>query len=939
VMIDSAEQLCYKVLGFSSPHVDYRESVISAKGKRVEGTCEWIRGHESYHAWLNGDISLLWISGGPGKGKTMMSIFLTEDLEQKIPTMENTQLVHFFFSFQDENRNTGVTLLQSLIYQIVTKRPQLKTHLLPYLRPGNSQQPELSFEPLWAIFKKIIQDPELGNTLCVLDGIDESDKGTTQILLPRLVDLLSPTLQPPLSITFRLIVVSRDISGLENCTRIKLDPDNNESVHDDIEKFISIRVRDLSKVVGSRHRCEIEVQSTLLQRAEGTFLWVGFAMYELMRKRTWTEVFDALKTLPSGLPAIYSRMLHQIPPGHRKISSKILQWVTMAFRPLTLLEIAIAIGLKSLSSSISLKHAIMDEITLCSSFLKVHNSEVTLIHQSVRDYLLDEKQHNNPVLEAFQIKPNEAHFEMAQNCLQCIEQSTPQHRPLSMWSEPGEPPLLRYAAEHWLEHAASCSDLAAGLFDATYSFFTQNHHVRDKWWEIYRHTTSNLRYCYKIPPLLHIACATEIVPWVEIMIHENCSNGSEHNKMLLQHFLNQRNKEGKTALHYTASAGNFLLLKLLIRSGADVSAHSKGKTVLHSAARSRQDSGKIVQFLLDHGAEIDLPDIYGETALHKAIGEGNRQIVRTLLDKGASLGWVKSSGSTALHIAAISGDVDTVQLLLDRGANLEAVDSHEATALHIAASNGDLDIVQLLLDRGANLEAVDYNGSTALHIAASSGEVDTVQLLLDKGANLEAVDYNGLTALHIAASSGDVDTVQLLLNKGANLEAVDYNGLTVLHVATKSGKVDTVQLLLHKGADPEAVDYNGSTALHCAVVGRNVDTIQLLLDKGTSLERVDCEGSTALHIAIWSEEIVIVQLLLGNGADIHAKNHRGETVLHLATFHLFLQGSQSGMSDIVQLLLDRGADVDARNNRGKTAFDNPGYFEFLEGSDETVEKS
>jgi hypothetical protein len=465
---DSLEQLCYKVLGFSGPYIDYRESVISAKGKRVEGTCEWIRGHTSYHAWLNGDISLLWISGGPGKGKTMMSIFLTEHLEQTIPTMEDTHLVYFFFSFQDRNRNTGVTLLQSLIYQIVTKRPQLKTHLLPYI---NFQRSGPSLEPLWAIFKKLIQDPKLGTMLCVLDGLDESDKDATQILLPRLIDLVSSTSLSPLSTTFKLIVVSRDISGLEDCTRIKLDPDNNESVHGDIEMFISIRVRDLSKVVGSHHQCESEVQTTLLERAEGTFLWVGFAMYELMQKRTWTEVFDALKTLPSGLPAIYSRMLHQIPAEHRKISSKILQWVTMAFRPLTLLKIAIAIGLKSPSSSISLEHAIMDEIILCGSFLKVHESEVTLIHQSVRDYLLDETQHTDLVPETHWIKPNEAHFDMAQTCLRCIQQSILQHESLDINKPPGlrESPLLRYAALHWLEHAASCSKLAAKLFDSTQS--------------------------------------------------------------------------------------------------------------------------------------------------------------------------------------------------------------------------------------------------------------------------------------------------------------------------------------------------------------------------------------------------------------------------------------------------------------------------------------
>jgi ankyrin repeat protein len=802
-LIDRLEQLCYKVLGFSGPYVDYRESVISAKGKRAEGTCEWIQDHESYYAWLNGDIRLLWISGGPGKGKTMMSIFLTEHLEQKIRTMENTQLVYYFFSFQDKNRNTGVTLLQSLIYQMVAKRQQLRTHLLPYI---NFQQTEPSLEPLWAIFKKLIQDPELGTMLCVIDGLDESDKEATQILLPRLVDLLSPNLQSPLSTTFRLIVVSRDISGLEDCIRVKLDPDNNESVNRDIEEFISTRVCDLSRIFGSRHECEIEVRTNLLKRAEGTFLWVGFAMYELMQKKTWTEVFDALKTLPSGLPAIYSRMLHQIPAKHRKTGSRILQWVTMAPRPLKLLEIATAIGLEPSSSSISLEHAMMDEITLCGSFLKVQDSEVTLIHQSVRDYLLNEKQHNNQVLEAFRIKPNEAHFEMAQTCLQCIQQSILRHESLHMMEPPrlGESPLLRYAALHWLGHAASCSILAAELFGSTQSFFTQNRRLRDNWWRTYQGTTSkHWRFHDETPPLLHIACVLNIIPWVEMMIHKNHLTGNEDEKMLSRSFLDQRGMYGKTALHHAASTGNYLLVQLLVRSGADVSANSSGRTALHFAAASQKSNGRVIELLLKEGAEIEAPDHQGETALHLAIIMGNRQFIPILLEKGASLESVNLKRSTALHIAVERGDVDTVRLLLDKGADIQAKARERKTVLHLAtyrqlshrSNSGMSDMVQLLLDRGADIQAKDGQGETALHLAtkyqffgASQARMSNlVRILLDRGADIQARTFQGETVLHLAIIHHEFwggsqfkisKVVQLLLKRGADKNARDNKGKT-----------------------------------------------------------------------------------------------------------------------------------------------------------------
>src|ERR1700712_2856456 len=78
---DEATKACRNELYLTDPHTD-RESLISAKGHRARGTCEWIRDNENYQSWLSGSSQLLWILGGPGKGKTMMSIFLTEELER-----------------------------------------------------------------------------------------------------------------------------------------------------------------------------------------------------------------------------------------------------------------------------------------------------------------------------------------------------------------------------------------------------------------------------------------------------------------------------------------------------------------------------------------------------------------------------------------------------------------------------------------------------------------------------------------------------------------------------------------------------------------------------------------------------------------------------------------------------------------------------------------
>jgi ankyrin repeat protein len=731
-LIDSPEQLCDRILGLTIPYVDYRESVISAKGRRVAGTCEWIRNHESYRAWLNGDINLLWISGGPGKGKTMMSIFLTEDLEQNILTMQNTRLVYYFSSFQDENRNTGVTLLQSLIYQIVTKRPQLKNHLSPYAKPRNVQQPTLSLEPLWAIFKNLIKDPNLGTMLCVLDGLDESDKDAIDILLPRLVELLSPTISGAPSSAFRLVVVSRDIRGLENCTRVKLDPDNNESVTGDIESFISVRVLELSKVLGSHQECETAVRTTLLTRAEGTFLWVGFAMYELLQKKTWTEVFEALKTLPSSLPAIYSRMLRQIPAARQHNTSKILQWVTMALRPLSLLEPAAAIGLKSSSPLISLEHAMKDEILLCNSFLRVedvkHSQQVTLIHQSVRDYLLNKQQNDDPVLESFRIEPNESHFELARTCLECVEQGGLQDTSLDMDElyNSRDSPLLHYAVLHWPEHMKSCPELAAKLFDPTSYFLRKHSHVRDRWWMLYRTTDFSLRFTS--PPLLNLTCLLEIVPWVRIMVDKDRRLENTSSQIISEYPFDERNSDGETTLHVAAKTGNEVTVRLLVANGANVMAIDNIRsTVLHKASESGNEN--IVQIFLDKGVDVHALDAIGRSALHCAVRKDNEQTVELLLRHEADIHAVDLEGSTALHVAVSRRNEQIVQLLLRHGADTHVADSGNNTVLHWAAFLGSERMIQLLLDGGANAKAKNGFGATVQGVAKMMGHKSVIALL------------------------------------------------------------------------------------------------------------------------------------------------------------------------------------------------------------------
>jgi hypothetical protein len=94
------------------------------------------------------------------------------------------------------------------------------------------------------------------------------------------------------------------------------------------------------------------------------------------RKYKATETENALELSPSGLEELYSRMLLQIDVDRRDTAAKILRWVVMAVRPLTLSELSAAIE-TALRPSVgfSCVEVIRDQVTFCGYFLTIKEDD------------------------------------------------------------------------------------------------------------------------------------------------------------------------------------------------------------------------------------------------------------------------------------------------------------------------------------------------------------------------------------------------------------------------------------------------------------------------------------------------------------------------------------------------------------------------------------
>ena len=121
-----------------------------------------------------------------------------------------------------------------------------------------------------------------------------------------------------------------------------------------------------------------------------------------------------------------------------------------------------------------------------------------------------------------------------------------------------------------------------------------------------------------------------------------------------------------------------------------------------------------------------------ETFLSLALRSGERakRVVQVMLEAGADVKAADAAGTTPLHWAArYCAESDMVKALVDAGADVNARNAYGDTPLHAACDNGTLQVVKFLVERGADPMAQTNDGVTGAAIAEKTGRLDIAQYL------------------------------------------------------------------------------------------------------------------------------------------------------------------------------------------------------------------
>jgi hypothetical protein len=134
------------------------------------GTGQWLLKSPEFISWKTQSRSFLWLSGNSGRGKTVLTSTILQDLQE---TLQNTTcaILCFYLSFSDNRKQSLQDILRSLVNQLYRDRPETRHHLKSLWSDCRNGSEQPSVNQLQEVFQKMLQ--AANDVYIVIDALDE----------------------------------------------------------------------------------------------------------------------------------------------------------------------------------------------------------------------------------------------------------------------------------------------------------------------------------------------------------------------------------------------------------------------------------------------------------------------------------------------------------------------------------------------------------------------------------------------------------------------------------------------------------------------------------------------------------------------------------------------------------------------------------------------
>ena len=902
-----------------------------------------------YTTWLLGQGSkLLWVTGYTGCGKTILSSYIAHSLSENASS--RILVCRFFCNGNIEQLRDPSIILRSVIYQIVYRRRKL---LRLVRKASDLQGAQLfnRFDALWDLLVDITRHETAGSINVIIDAIDECEEGVQVMIVNRISRLLKSDVANPM----KFFITSRPntpaIHAFQETSvqyaRLSLE-DNQKALSEDISRVIRQRLELLVKRGSCDPKTRNRLENLLLERADQTFLWVSLMLELLERRRLLLpgDLQTIAKRLPPNLAALYEQFLESIPPEDRNVAGKLLRIITISARPLSVEEIMILleVDMESSTEADQLGFSLDSLEVLLGPLIRVSDSRIYLVHQSLKEYLIDlGNDQINPLAASFGVNLQRESLMITQSCIRYLTSrefgegsssgqpsdkdspSIPIHSPVSRSFEQSRDDMLDlsayelqggslfkegsdveaenfvflverhklfdYAAMHWAAHFAQSSDqVSIELLDAAAALCDPRSDGFGDWFRYYWTMTGiNERYPEVAEPLFVASFYGQIQAVIRLL-------DTIHFTSIQLGF----------ACYWTARQGHGSCVEMLL-SQNKIKLEPKSFYVNNQsplAAAAQYGHLQCLQALI-HSRLFDIneKDTRGRTPISLAAGSGYTLVVAALLrQEDIDPDSQDTSGSTPLFWAVGANSTDvTAQLLADSRISPNHLDRHDRNALSWAAEYGSLDPAKRLIkDPRVDINNRDSKGWTPLIHATRQGNDEIVRLLLSsKRCDPSSLDISSRNAISWAAERPRYNLLHQLLKHdrtGADIE--DKDGWTPLAWALRPpGYTDNIFILTSSSlVDINHRDQDGRSPFSFAAGYGYLEVVKVLSRMpGIEIDSRDNTGRTPFSYAAGSGNWQIVQFLVDReGVDIDSKDDGGRSPLSWA--------ASAGHLSVVQIM-------------------------------------
>ncbi|KAH6692826.1 hypothetical protein BKA61DRAFT_714437, partial [Leptodontidium sp. MPI-SDFR-AT-0119] len=333
--------------------------------RRHDETCRWIAKNDQFHSWRRDD--------------ERHSVLLGEPSRQ--------HHVCYYFCNSQESGNICCQILRTIALQLLRRNLDLASLIAnQYVYLGTS----CGMAQLRILLPQMLET--INSARIIIDGLDECSEVETQMsILKELQRIVGKDLRCKIMISSRREAkIAEKLSG-----KPQIQLDGRQEVESDIRLYVKYKVKSIETTDPDLRK---KIESILVEKANGMFLWVRLVVDELRTCGSDWELEERAKSLPRGLKKAYGRILDRImDETHsdypRSLAIRILEWIACSYRPLKIFElldgIVFKVGCTQLNSRTKMRKSILDS---CRPLIEEgHSNTIDFVHFSAKEYVLNEE--------------------------------------------------------------------------------------------------------------------------------------------------------------------------------------------------------------------------------------------------------------------------------------------------------------------------------------------------------------------------------------------------------------------------------------------------------------------------------------------------------------------------------------------------------------------